>query len=37
MWSRAEDIRLSDWCCSASVVLDQIPVGEQRFVRTLLD
>ena len=26
-WSRALSIMLSDWCCSASLVLDQIAGG----------
>jgi hypothetical protein len=32
-WSRALDIRLSDWCCSVSMVWVQIPSREeQKFV-----
>ena len=34
-WSRALDIRLSDWCCSVSMVWVQIPSREeQQFVCT---
>ena len=29
-WSRALDIRLSDWCCSASMVWVQIPSREEQ-------
>jgi hypothetical protein len=29
-WSRALDIRLSDWCCSVSMVLAQIPSREEQ-------
>jgi hypothetical protein len=31
-WSRALDVRLSEWCCSVSMVWVQIPSrGEQKF------
>jgi hypothetical protein len=29
-WSRALDIRLSDWCCSISMVWTQIPSREEQ-------
>ena len=29
-WSRALDIRLSDWCCSVSMVWAQIPSREEQ-------
>ena len=33
MWSRALDVRLSEWCCSVSMVWVQIPSSEeQKFV-----
>ena len=28
-WSRALDVRLSEWCCSVSMVLVQIPSREE--------
>jgi len=31
-WSRALDIRPSDWCCSASMVWAQIPSREEQNV-----
>jgi hypothetical protein len=32
-WSRALDVRLSEWCCSVSIVWVQIPSREeQKFV-----
>jgi hypothetical protein len=30
-WSRALDIRLSDWCCSVSMVCAQIPSREEQI------
>jgi hypothetical protein len=30
-WSRALDIRLSDWCCSVSMVWVQIPSREEKY------
>jgi hypothetical protein len=32
-WSRALDIRLSDWCCSVSLVWAQIPSWEEQNLR----
>ena len=29
-WSRALDVRLSEWCCSVSMVLVQIPSREEQ-------
>ena len=29
-WSRALDVRLSDWCCSVSMVWVQIPSREEQ-------
>ena len=35
-WSRALDVRLSEWCCSVSMVCVQIPSREeQKFDRAL--
>ena len=31
-WSRALDIRLSDWCCSVSMVSVQIPLREEQKI-----
>ena len=30
MWSRALDVRLSEWCCSVSMVWVQIPSREEQ-------
>ena len=30
-WSRAQDVRLREWCCSASMVWDQIPSREEQI------
>jgi hypothetical protein len=30
MWSRALDVRLSEWCCSVSMVWVQIPSREEK-------
>ena len=36
-WSRALDIRISNWCCSVSMVWVQIPSREkQKFVSSIL-
>ena len=29
-WSRALDVRLSEWCCSVSMVWVQIPLREEQ-------
>jgi hypothetical protein len=34
-WSRALDVRLSEWCCSVSVVWVQIPSREEQNLTTL--
>ena len=31
-WSRVLDIRLSNWCCSVSMVRDQIPSKEEQHL-----
>ena len=33
-WSRVLDIRLSDWCCSASMVWGQIPSREEHTIHS---
>ena len=30
-WSRAQDVRLREWCCSVSMVWDQIPSSEEQI------
>ena len=34
-WSRALDVGLSEWCCSVSMVLVQIPSREEQNLTTL--
>ena len=34
-WSRALDVRLSEWCCSVSMVWVQIPSREEHKLTTL--
>jgi hypothetical protein len=34
-WSRALDVRLSDWCCSVSMVWVQIPSTEEQNLTAL--
>ena len=29
-WSRAQDVRLSEWCCSVTMVWVQIPSREEQ-------
>jgi hypothetical protein len=36
-WSRALDIRLSDWCCSVAMVWVQIPSREEQKICQLKD
>ena len=31
-WSRALDVRLSEWCCSVSMVWVQIPSREEQKI-----
>ena len=35
MWSRALDVRLSEWCCSVSMVWVQIPSREEQNLTAL--
>ena len=34
-WSRALDVRLSEWCCSVSMVWVQIPSREEQNLTAL--
>ena len=34
-WSRALDVRISEWCCSVSVVWVQIPSREEQNLTAL--
>jgi hypothetical protein len=34
-WARALDVRLSEWCCSVSVVWVQIPSTEEQILTAL--
>ena len=34
-WSRALDVRLSEWCCSVSMVWVQIPSSEEQNLTAL--
>jgi hypothetical protein len=34
-WSRALDVRLSEWCCSVSMVRAQIPSREEKNLTAL--
>ena len=34
-WSRALDVRLSEWCCSVSMVCVQIPPSEEQNLTAL--
>jgi hypothetical protein len=34
-WSRALDVRLSEWCCSVSIVWVQIPSREEQNLTAL--
>ena len=34
-WSRALDVRLSEWCCSVSMVWVQIPSREEKKLTAL--
>jgi hypothetical protein len=34
-WSRALDVRLSEWCCSVSMVWVQIPSRENKKLKAL--
>ena len=34
-WSRALDVRLSEWCCSVAMVCVQIPSGEEQNLTAL--
>ena len=35
-WSRALDVRLSEWCCSVSMVWVQIPSREEQKFTALI-